>query len=288
MPSILFLVADAGRAHNDNHERLPAAFRAADWTVLVQPHDAVALRAGAVMVADRPVAGFDRIWVLGLGRAATFFDRMQLLRRVAQDRFVTRIDALMYLHAKYAWSEYMPETHASNDPEALAAIAAAGGDWVAKPTAGSFGRGVVRIVPGPAGLARLKALTQGEHHHYCLLQRFVAEIAAGEKRTLIAGGHLIGSYLRLPGQDFRTNLSLQGTPVTTVLNREERVLVDRVHAELIENGIGFAAIDIAYPYLMEVNLANPGGLATLAELYGSDTAAAVVTALQPSVERIPG
>ena len=32
MQRILFLIADAGRAHNDNHERLPAAFRAAGCT----------------------------------------------------------------------------------------------------------------------------------------------------------------------------------------------------------------------------------------------------------------
>jgi glutathione synthase len=278
MPRILFLVADAGQAHNDNHERLPAAFRAGGWDVTLRPHDSVCLAAGRVLAEGDPIDAFDRVWVLGLGRVETFFDRMQLLHRVPQALFVTRVDAFTYQHAKYAWSEFMPETYASNDAERLAGIVARGGDWVAKPTAGSFGRDVVRLAADGTALDTLRRLTGGEQRRYCLLQRFVPEIAAGEKRTLIAGKAVIGTYLRLPGADFRTNLSLDGRAVPAELTLEERRLVDRIHAELAREGIGFAAIDIAGLYLMEVNLANPGGLATLAEVYGRDFTPAVVAA----------
>lgn len=279
MSRILFLIAEAGRAHNDNHRRLPAAFRAAGWHVDVHNHDCLRLADGRLLAFAIPVAEYDLVWVLGLGRADTFFDRMQLLRRAPQERLVTRIDALMYRHAKYAWSEFMPETYASNDPDWLAAIVARGGDWVAKPTAGSYGRDVVRLSADANGLATLRRLTAGTSARYCLLQRFAPEIANGEKRTLIAGGELIGTYLRLPGQDFRTNLSLDGQPAPAALTESERQLVDRIRTELVQEGIGFAAIDIAWPYLMEVNLANPGGLATLEEVYGADFAPAVVQAL---------
>ena len=279
MRRILFLIADAGRAHNDNHERLPAGFRAAGWQVTVRNHDSICLQAGGILAGTEAVDAFDRVWVLGLGRADTFFDRMQLLRYVPQERLVTRIDALVYHHAKYAWSEYMPETHASNDPDWLAAIVARGGDWVAKPTAGSYGRDVVRIGAGDDCVATLRRLTGGEQRHYCLLQRFAPQIDQGEKRTLIAGKELIGTYLRLPGQDFRTNLSLAGRAAPTVLTDDEQRLVERVRDEIARDGVGFAAIDIAWPYLMEVNLANPGGLATLEEVYGQDFTGAVVAAL---------
>jgi len=278
MPSILFLTADAARAHNDNHERLPAAFRAGGWTVCVRSHESVGLEGGRILAGDDPLDDFDRIWVLGLGRAETFLDRMQLLRRVSQERFVTRIDAFVYQHAKYAWSEFMPETHASNDPDRLAAIAARGGDWVAKPTAGSFGRDVVRLAEGTDRAAALRRLTGEDRQRYCLIQRFVPEIARGEKRTLIAGRRVVGSYLRMPGSDFRTNLSLDGQAAPTALDAAERQLVERIHAGLAREGIGFAAIDIAGQYLMEVNLANPGGLATLEAVYGRNFTPAVVEA----------
>ena len=279
MGRILFLIADAAGAHNDNHERLPAAFRSAAWTVSVEPHDALRLSRTQVLVRDTPLATFDLIWVVGLGRALTFFDRMQLLRRVPQHRFVTSIDALMYLHAKYAWSEYMPETHAGNDIAWLGEVLAQGGEWVVKPTAGSYGRDVARIRDDRAGRAMLARLTAGEARRYCLLQRYVPEIEQGEKRTLVAGNAIIGSYLRLPGADFRTNLALEGQAVATQLTPAERRLVSDIQQELVARGIGYAAIDIAFPYLMEVNLANPGGLATLADVYGIDPGPAVVAAI---------
>ena len=79
--------------------------------------------------------------------------------------------------------------------------------------------------------------------------------------------------------DFRTNLSLDGRPAASELTARERARVTGIIGELVAAGVGFAAIDCAGDYLMEVNLANPGGLATLARVYGRDFAPAVVSAL---------
>jgi hypothetical protein len=52
-------------------------------------------------------------------------------------------------------------------------------------------------------------------------------------------------------------------------------------------GVRFAAIDMAFPYLIEVNIANPGGLATLASLDGGKTPGVserLVTALSSLLE----
>ncbi|MGA0840011.1 MAG: ATP-grasp domain-containing protein [Pseudomonadales bacterium] len=281
MPRILFLASITALAHNDNHERLPAAFRAAGWAVTVRDHDQIYLRAGRVLAGpDLPVDDFDRVWVLGLGRAATFLDRMQLLQRAPPHLFITPIHALVYQHAKYAWSEYMPETYGGLDPETLAACAD-DGEWVVKPTAGSFGRGVVRV-RGSTAVRKALAEATASGTRYALLQRYVAAIASGETRTLVAGGAVIGSYLRLPGQDFRTNLSREGRAEPVTLSETQCALLSEVHGELMRAGIGYAAIDLAGHHLMEVNLANPGGLSTLARVYGRSFDAAVVQALEPA------
>jgi glutathione synthase/RimK-type ligase-like ATP-grasp enzyme len=52
----------------------------------------------------------------------------------------------------------------------------------------------------------------------------------------------------------------------------------------MRRGVRFAAIDIAVPFVVEYNLANPGGLATLENLSGSDPAPAVVEALSGTVK----
>lgn len=281
MPRIAFLLGAPELARNDNHRRLPDGFARAGWQVSTLPQADVRLGPTGVRFGDHDPAQFDLVWLLGLGRADTFFDRAQLLRLLPQERFVTGIDALVYLHAKYAWWPYMPETHASNDAEHLLTLLRRGGEWVIKPAAGSYGRDVHRVRADAQGEARVRALVGADRGpgRYCLLQRFVANIAAGEKRTLIAGGEVLGSYLRVPGEDFRANLSAGASAVPTQLDEQEATLVREVAERLTAQGVGFAAIDVCAPYLMEVNLANPGGLETLSRLYGRDVTAAAVAAI---------
>jgi glutathione synthase len=281
MNSIAFLLGDTRIARNDNHERLPEGFAAAGWAVSLLPQESIRLDPGGVLLGTERADRFDLIWPLGLGRVATFFDRMQLLRQVPQDRFVTRVDALVYLHAKYRWWRFMPETYASNDAGYLMSVLRRGGQWVLKPSAGSYGRDVQLVTADQSGEAAVERLTAGGT--YCFLQRFVPAVRHGEKRTLVAGGRVIGSYLRLADGSFRSNLALGAHAQPTALDDGERALVETIAAELVQEGVGYAAVDTVYPYLIEVNLANPGGLSTLTELYGRDdfaqkTVAAVAAA----------
>jgi glutathione synthase len=286
VPRIAFLLGTVEMARNDNHVRLPRAFAEAGWEVDELPQNGVALTPEGVRFGDRDPDRFDLVWVLGLGRADTFYDRAQLLRLLPQERFVTEIDALVYLHAKYAWWPYMPETYASNEAPRLCALLESGGEWVVKPAAGSYGRDVYRVRAGAEDAALIAELVGDatQPGRYCLLQRFVDQIAAGEKRTLIAGGQVLGSYLRVPDGDFRANLAVGATPEATRLTGTEQDLVQEIADQLTRRGVGFAAIDTCHPYLMEVNVANPGGLETLGRLYGRDVTAEAVAAIARSVK----
>lgn len=287
MSSILFLLADPQFAHNDNHVRLPAAFRAAGWDVACAPHASLALARGQLLCGAGRVLDFERVWSLGFGEQTTFFDRMQLLSSVPQERFVTTVEALLLLHGKFHWHAHMPETYVSNDPGYLLAQTGRSEDWVIKPTAGSYGRAVYRLQPGVDPVAAqtlMEQLTSGGR--YALLQRYLPEIESGEKRVLFAGGLLLGAYLRLPAFAAASNdgaplanIAAGSTATATKLERDEEKLAQTIGNQLLAAGVGFAAIDLVYPHLMEVNIANPGGLATLANLTGADLSAEVVAAL---------
>jgi hypothetical protein len=279
MPEILFLLGDAALARNDNHARLPESFRKAGWQVTALPHDCLGVRAGRIELDGQDPDRFDRIWPLGLGPRESFFDRMQMLAVLDQRRLVIGVDAFTYLHGKYRWLDLMPETHAGNDAHALARIIAGGGDWVIKPPAGSYGHMVHVIREGEDPLPALLALTGGQARRYCLVQRYAPEIARGEKRTLVAGGEVCGTYLRTPTRDHRANLSTGGRASAATLTGDEARLVGRLTAELLSLGAAFAAIDTVAGRLMEVNVANPGGLATLETVYGRDPTPAAVAAL---------
>ncbi|MEM1229692.1 MAG: hypothetical protein AAGI15_04085 [Pseudomonadota bacterium] len=294
MPSILFL-RDPGPAApgNDNHERLPAAFRRAGWRAEVADHDSLQRAQGALLCGAGPVAAFDRVWCLGFGARVSFLDRMQLLTLLPEEQLVTSATALLRLHGKILWHEHMPPTFLSCDPGYLLAQTGRGDDWVLKPPAGAYGRDLY-LLPGEAPAQDKARLLERVTHggRYWILQRYLPQAGDGEKRVLFAGGLLLGSYLRRPAvplvpgaaRDLATpvpvaNLSAGGQAAPCELAAEERRLAGKVADELMAQGVGFAAIDLVSPYLMEVNIANPGGLKTLAGLTDDDPADAVVAAL---------
>jgi hypothetical protein len=289
MPEILLLIGDTVMARNDNHSRFPAAFERAGWQVTLADHEDLEIQHNQLHVGGRDPLQFDLIWPLGFGRQATFFDRMQLLKSIPGARFVTTPDVLMYLHGKHRWLHAMPETHTSTRPESLFAVLNSGGDWILKPTAGSFGRDVLKIRENEISLERLRALLDAADNGYLIAQRFVPEIQQGEKRSLFAAGHWLGSYLRIPTDAVRSNLTTGGQIAVTQLTSAERRLVEPIAAELADLGAGFTAIDTVYPYLMEVNVANPGGLASIDSLTGIDLSDEAVRRLlsNPSSDSAP-
>jgi len=286
VPSICFFIAAGGESRNDNHRRLPAAFASAGWRVHAVDHEDLCLHGNVVTLADgTALDDFDLIWPIGLGHRETFLDRMQILSRLPPQKFAVAPTALLGLHAKYALplgalSQHHPETHASRDSELLAALVAKGGEWIAKPPASSFGRDVYRLRHGDPNLrVILSALTGHDGSRYCLLQRYVPEIENGETRVLIAGGRIIAAYLRRPHSDHRANLATHALAETTALSADERTLAQACAEWLAAEGVHWAAVDIAHPWIIEFNIANPGGLETIERLTGIDHSRDVVAAM---------
>ena len=278
--SAAFLTTPAD-PHNDNHERLPALFENAGWQVDVLGHDELHWRDGDVFLGEHLSSRFDLIWPVGLGPKATFLDRIAVLTLLEQWRLINPASAYLHLHGKTAWLRHAPTTVVAHQPEILAtAFAELGGAWVLKPAAGSYGAGVRQIGTAQAIHEHMAAFAP----QYWLLQRYIPEIEQGELRTLICGEKVLGSYLRIPSADGRANLAAGGQPAPATVDGPAEALVGRIHAELIDAGVGFAAIDTVAGYLMEVNVANPGGLKTLGDVYGAAAGRAAQERLVGAVE----
>ncbi len=274
-PSILFLTGPEA-PHNDNHQRIPQGFRDAHWKVHCHNHEELTLSQDLVTIKSKYIADYDVIWSIGLGRMCSFVDRMQLLSLLPQEKLMLPAHAPLLLHGKAAWLKQAPQTHISMDAGHLTTVMADHpGTWVLKPNAGSLGRSVHRVRKA----SQVRQIIGQATPQYWLLQHYVPEIEQGETRTLICGTAVIGSYLRLPNAQGITNLSAGGRAETTTLTATDRRLVQQVHQQLIQYGIGFAAIDTAGGYLIETNIANPGGLETLSRLYQRDFTRDVVNAV---------
>ena len=276
-PKVLFLIG-AGPHRNDNHRRLPQAFAGEGWRVEVADHGELHLDRGVVKAGDTDLGECDLIWPLGFGERRSFLDRAQLLCRLDQRRFVNAVDAYTYLHGKLAFLEHLPETHAGGDAELLIKRLDDRSDWIVKPSGASFGQGVARIRNDADGHAAISRTLNAQG--FAIVQRHVESAAEGETRCLVAAGAVIGCYRRLPGAgDHRANLATGATAAPHSLSTEERTLAQTIATQLRDAGVGFAAVDIAHPYLIETNVANPGGLATIETLSGDDLAPGAVRAI---------
>lgn len=231
-----------------------------------------------------PLNTFGHVQVLSFGRRNAFLDKLQLLRLLAETTQVANsVDALMHLNSKYYMAGmgdvfHYPETYASSDADYLwSVVQASGTPWIVKPPAEAFGRDVFLITPGDTNArAILQNMTGNGEGRYCLLQQYIPQIRQGEVRVLIAGGKVVGQYLRKAGQDHRTNLAQGATCEQYSLTQDESALCDRLGPWLLERGVSFVGIDLVYPYVIEFNVLSPGGIRTIRELTGSDLSDAVL------------
>jgi glutathione synthase len=226
-------------------------------------------------------------WILSIGERASFLDKIQLLNALPDSvQVINSTDAIMYLKSKYQLATRpdifkSPETHASPNAEELAAVIRdRGGKWIIKPPAGSLGRDVFLTSESDNNLnAILQHLCGPQNNNYTMIQRYVPEIEQGEKRVLLAGGEVIGQYRRIATLDHRTNVS-QGAAVEACdLTDDERQYCAFLAQKLVKRGAIYSGIDLAYPWLIEVNVVNPGGITTIEELTGEDHSMAVAEAI---------
>ncbi|MGJ3261755.1 MAG: ATP-grasp domain-containing protein [Salinarimonas sp.] len=103
--------------------------------------------------------------------------------------------------------------------------------------------------------------TIGLSRTFTTLQAFVPNVKLNEKRILIAGGMPFAGFRRFLGDvDHRGNVTLGVDFEAPNLTSEEDAFCRRLGWALRTHGIRYCGVDLAYPYVFELNLANPGGL----------------------------
>jgi hypothetical protein len=133
---------------------------------------------------------------------------------------------------------------------------------------------------GPEGGILAQATDSGR---YALLQREIA--GAEEWRILVAGDRVLGAYERRPGtSQGGWNLAAGGTAHLTPLPGDLATRAQALGLQLARAGIGYAGIDVRGGMLLEANVINPGGLATLAALGQPVAEEALVSAITAAAQ----
>jgi glutathione synthase len=115
-----------------------------------------------------------------------------------------------------------------------------------------------------------------------MAQRFIPEIAEGDKRILIIGGQVVPySLARIPkAGETRGNLAVGGRGVARELSARDREIAESLAPAFAERGLLFVGIDVIGDWLTEINVTSPTCMVEIFEQTGYDSAAMFIAALE--------
>ena len=184
--------------------------------------------------------------------------------------------------AAFEFPQCCPPTLVSRDAAALKAFVAEHGEAVLKPLDGMGGRSIFRARAGEPNLnVILETLTNGGRH-LAMAQRYLPEIAQGDKRILLVDGVPVDYCLaRIPqGDEFRGNLAAGGRGVGQPLSERDRWIATQVGPELARRGMLFVGLDVIGDYLTEVNVTSPTCIRELDAQFGLNIAGQLFDAIE--------
>lgn len=141
-------------------------------------------------------------------------------------------------------------------------------DIVCKPLDVMGGQSVFRIRPKDTNAKVIFEVLTQKGRRAAMAQRYIPEIAQGDKRIMIIFGEPIPHVLaRVPQPgDWRGNIIAGAKPLIQPLTKREAWICDQLKPWLQEKGIYFAGIDIIGDYLTEINVTSPSCIQELATL----------------------
>ncbi len=157
------------------------------------------------------------------------------------------------------FTEFIPPTRVSSDPARILRFREEQERIVIKPLDGMGGAGVFRVEPGdPNTNAILETVTR-LGTRTVMAQRFLPEIAQGDKRILLIGGVPAPfSLARIPKPgEARGNLAAGGTGRAQPLSARDRQIAERVGPVLAGRGLLLVGLDVIGDFLTEINVTSP-------------------------------
>jgi glutathione synthase len=177
--------------------------------------------------------------------------------------------------------DLMPPTLISSDPEQIKAFRAAHGDIILKPLFGNGGAGVFHLTPDDENLNALLEMFTQRSREPVIIQRYLPEVRAGDKRIILIDGEAAGGVLRVPAAgEARANLHVGGKAMKTTLTPRERKICEAIGPALRERGLVFVGIDVIGDYLTEINVTSPTGIQEVGRFDGTDLPAGIWDAIE--------
>ncbi|NEX18602.1 MAG: glutathione synthase [Halochromatium sp.] len=178
----------------------------------------------------------------------------------------------------------------SRHADVLRAFLAEHEEIVLKPLDGMGGRSIFRIHRGDPNtsviIETLIGASRGAGQRFCMAQRFLPEIADGDKRLLIVDGEPVPYVLaRIPAAgESRGNLAAGASAEVRPISERERWIAAQVAPELKARGVLFAGLDVIGDWLTEINITSPTCIREIDRECGTEIAQDLMTAIQARLD----
>jgi glutathione synthase len=210
--------------------------------------------------------------------AEYYYATLLLERAEAQGaRVVNSPQALRDWNEKLAilrFPKLSPATLVASDMARVQAFIEAEGDVIVKKLDGMGGAAIFRVTAKDPNRNVIVETITDFGRRTIMAQRYVPQIAEGDKRVLVIGGKPFSHCLaRIPKSgETRGNLAAGGTGVARPLSASDRAIGEAVGPELVKAGILFAGLDVIGDRLTEVNVTSPTCIVEIAQQTGQNAA----------------
>jgi glutathione synthase len=179
--------------------------------------------------------------------------------------------------------DLIPPTVVTADERTVRSFLAEYQTAVVKPVDGFSGHGVLRLDRHDPNLGSLVEISTHGGARAVVVQRFLRDVSAGNKRIFVVAGEPTGAVYRFPqAGDFRIGNPAAEAPLTA----RDREICARLAPTLRRHGIHLAGLDVIGPYLIEVNVTSVGALRKADALLGWTLCADLLdSALGPQEKR---
>lgn len=181
--------------------------------------------------------------------------------------------------------QFIAPTLVSRDAKRLRAFHAEHKDVILKPLDGMGGIGIFRIREDALNLGSIIETLTHNGRHTIMAQRFIPEIADGDKRILLIGDQVVPFCLaRIPqGGEVRGNLAAGGLGVARPISARDREIGEALAPILSSRGLLLVGLDAIGDYMTEINITSPTCFQEIRQQTGFDVAGMFIDALEKAV-----
>lgn len=180
--------------------------------------------------------------------------------------------------------DLMPKTLISRNGDDIRAFREEVGDIILKPLYGNGGAGVFRLRSDDQNLASLLEMFEQMFPEPFMVQQYLPDVRAGDKRIILVDGVAVGAINRVPAEgEARSNMHVGGRAEAIGMTAREHEICERIGPALKERGFIFVGIDVIGDYMTEINVTSPTGIREVKKFGGADIAELIWDAIEAKV-----